>query len=123
MSNLRRLSVASSPDDGIKRALRSALQLSLSHSRARGGWRHVFVLRWPELADDVVGEKCDGNSGQRSRRDWMDIGIEKGQLEEFELHGKFLCYRIQHPANWRGDAGVQLARARRHLVDLLSAAS
>ncbi|WP_144403807.1 MULTISPECIES: hypothetical protein [Caballeronia] len=56
-----------------------------------------------------------------SRRHWMDIGIEKGQLEEFELHGKFLCYRIQHPANWRGDAGVQAARARRHLLDLLSA--
>jgi hypothetical protein len=42
------------------------------------------------------------------------------QLWEFELYGKFLCYRIQHPANWRGRAAAEAAKARRHLLDVLT---
>jgi hypothetical protein len=61
-----------------------------------------------------VGSVCAG------RRDWEDVGISNMQLWEFELYGKFLCYRIQHPANWRGKAAAEAAKARRHLLDVLT---
>ncbi|MDR5883791.1 hypothetical protein [Caballeronia sp. LZ032] len=61
-----------------------------------------------------VGRVCVG------RRDWEDVGVPNSQLWEFEMYGKILCYRIQHPANWRGKAGVEAAKARRHLLDLLT---
>ncbi|MCM3609462.1 hypothetical protein M4D49_28700 [Cupriavidus pauculus] len=54
------------------------------------------------------------------RRDWEEVGIPNMQLWEFELYGKYLCYRIQHPANWRGKAGAEAATARRHLLDVLT---
>jgi hypothetical protein len=55
-----------------------------------------------------------------SRRNWEDVGIPKGQLEEFELYGKFVCYRIQHPSNWRGEAAAEAVKARRHLLKVLT---
>ncbi|MGY8527207.1 hypothetical protein [Paracidovorax citrulli] len=45
-----------------------------------------------------------------SRRHWEDIGIRKEHLWEFELLGKFRCYRIQHPATVRGRADAEIAR-------------
>lgn len=61
-----------------------------------------------------------GGSVCIGRRDWEDIGIPNMQLWEFELYGKYLCYRIQHPANWRGKAAAEAAKARRHLLDVLA---
>jgi hypothetical protein len=52
-------------------------------------------------------------------RDWEDAGISNMQLWQFELYGKHLCYRIQHPANWRGKAASDAAKARLHLLDVL----
>ncbi|MDR5769723.1 hypothetical protein [Caballeronia sp. LZ028] len=51
-----------------------------------------------------------------SLRNWEETGISKNQLWEFELHGKFLCYRIQHPS-----ARSKAAKAaRKQLLELLS---
>ncbi|MDR6379144.1 hypothetical protein J2776_005868 [Paraburkholderia caledonica] len=51
-----------------------------------------------------------------SMRNWQETGIAKNQLWEFELYGKFLCYRIQHPS-----ARSKAAKAaRKHLLELLS---
>lgn len=50
------------------------------------------------------------------RRDWEEAGIPNRQLWEFELLGKFLCYRIQHPSAQSKAA----ASARRHLVEVLA---
>ncbi|MFM0019476.1 MULTISPECIES: hypothetical protein [Paraburkholderia] len=51
-----------------------------------------------------------------SRRTWEEVGIQRGQLEEFELYGKFLCYRIQHPS---AQSKASMA-ARRHLLEVLA---
>ncbi|WP_147440795.1 hypothetical protein [Paraburkholderia sp. RAU2J] len=51
-----------------------------------------------------------------SLRNWEERGISKNQLWEFELHGKFLCYRIQHPSA-RSNAAKA---ARKQLVEVLS---
>ncbi len=61
-----------------------------------------------------IGRVCDG------QRDWVDVGIPNMQLWEFKLYGKHLCYRIQHPANWRGKAAAEAVEARRHLLDVLT---
>jgi hypothetical protein len=50
------------------------------------------------------------------RRDWEEAGIPNMQLWEFELLGKFLCYRIQHPSA----QSKASAAARRHLVEVLA---
>ncbi|MGT2509618.1 hypothetical protein [Cupriavidus basilensis] len=51
-----------------------------------------------------------------SLRNWEETGISRNQLWEFELHGKFLCYRIHHPS-----ARSKAAKAaRKQLLELLS---
>lgn len=51
-----------------------------------------------------------------SLRNWEETGISRNQLWEFELHGKFLCYRIQHPS-----ARSKAAKAaRKQLLEILS---
>jgi hypothetical protein len=64
-------------------------------------------------------------SGERkvcvSRRHWEETGISKDQLWEFELLGKYLCYRIQHPATIRGRSDAEVAR--RQLLDVLGETS
>jgi hypothetical protein len=51
-----------------------------------------------------------------SRRNWEEAGISREQLWEFELLGKFLCYRIQHPS---AQSKASMA-ARRHLLEVLA---
>lgn len=61
-------------------------------------------------------------SGERKvcmgRRNWEESGIPKDHLWEFELLGKFLCYRIQHPATVRGRSNAEAAR--RQLLEVLA---
>jgi hypothetical protein len=52
----------------------------------------------------------------RGQRNWEHEGIPKGHLWEFELHGRYRCYRIHHPSAQSSMA----ARARRRLLEILS---
>jgi hypothetical protein len=52
----------------------------------------------------------------QSRRNWEDEGIPKEHLWEFELHGKYRCYRIHHPSAQSSMA----AKARRRLLEVIS---
>jgi hypothetical protein len=51
-----------------------------------------------------------------SLRNWEKSGISRNQLWEFELLGKFLCYRIQHPSARSKAANA----ARKQLLEVLA---
>ncbi|MBH2018938.1 MAG: hypothetical protein I8H91_05120 [Burkholderiales bacterium] len=60
----------------------------------------------------IAGEAkvCEG------RRNWEDEGIPKKHLWEFELYGRYRCYRIHHPSAQSSMA----TRVRRRLLEVIT---
>ncbi|MDR5821505.1 MULTISPECIES: hypothetical protein [unclassified Caballeronia] len=98
----------------VKRLSKQLLDVQLDHFRPdvvifANGMDTVGIRRefFPIAGD---GKVCVG------RRHWEEAGIPRTQLWEFELHGRFLCYRIQHPS-----ARSRAAKAaRKQLLEVIS---